>query len=90
MIINLIVDYSLKELINVPFLYVKYINYLYLFWNPGTIPTGGCHAQTLPVPVGPVHLNSGASVDLRGNSFCIYLWVSYKLACFHAVYSSLR
>ena len=31
MIINLIVDYSLKELINVPFLYVKYINYLYLF-----------------------------------------------------------
>ena len=31
------------------------------------------HAQALPVPLGPVHLNSGASVDPRGNSLCIYL-----------------
>ena len=29
MIINLIVDYSLKELINVPFLYVKEFCYSY-------------------------------------------------------------
>ena len=31
-----------------------------------SIITGGRHAQTLTVPVGPVHLNSGASMDPRG------------------------
>ena len=31
----------------------------------------GRHAQKLPVPVGPVHLNSRASVDPRGDDFTI-------------------
>ena len=31
-----------------------------------SIITGGRNAQTLTVPVGPVHLNSGASMDPRG------------------------
>ena len=31
-----------------------------------SILTGDCQAQTLAVLVGPVHLNSRASVDLRG------------------------
>ena len=59
----------------------------------------GPSCTNAPVPVGPVHLNSLASVDPRaagelsgGNSLCICLCVKYKLACFHAVYllSSLK
>ena len=38
-----------------------------------SILTGSRHALALPVPLGPVHLNSSASVDPRGNSLCIYL-----------------
>ena len=37
-----------------------------------TILTGGRHAQTLPVPVGPVHLNSGASW-IREGTRCAYI-----------------
>ena len=40
-----------------------------------SILTVGRLAQTLLVPVGPVHLNSRASVDQRENSLCIYLWI---------------
>ena len=39
------------------------------------ILTGSHHAQALPVPLVPVHLNSSASVNLRRNSLSIYLWV---------------
>ena len=37
------------------------------------ILTGSHHAQALPVPLVPVHLNSSASVNLRRNSLSIYL-----------------
>ena len=48
-----------------------------------TILIGGRHAQTLPVPVGPVHLNSGASVDPRENR-CVYICdvsINWPVSC---------
>ena len=47
-----------------------------------SILTGNRHAQALPVPLGPVHLNSSASVDPRRNSLCIYLEFSINWPVF--------
>ena len=48
-----------------------------------TILTGCRHAQTLPVPVGPVKLNFRASVDPRGTR-CAYICefsINWPVAC---------
>ena len=49
-----------------------------------TILTGCRHAQTLPLPVGPVHLNCRASVDPRGTRCaCIFEFsINWPVACY--------